>query len=90
MAGLEKLKEQGWSYTVGYSHRFKGYLASVFKARDKPQKFKCIGGGDITLVDFCISIIAPTLEEAAIQAAHLALTDPDGKWYDRLPINPRR
>ena len=89
MAQLEELRKQGWSYTVGYNHDYKAYLAQAWKWRDKPERFEAPGGGWITLFRFCCSALGDSLESAASQAAHFAATDPDGRWYDRLPIIPQ-
>jgi hypothetical protein len=89
MNELDALRLSGWSYWAGYSHAFGGFVARAWKPRPKPQRFKAPGGGDVTLVNFCVSASAATLEGAARQCAELAATDPDGLWWSGLPARVR-
>lgn len=87
MAQLDTLRLSGWSYWAGYSHDFKSFLARAWKPRERPQRFKAPGGKDVTLVNFSVSSLGDSLEDAAVKCADMAANDPDGLWWRGLPID---
>jgi hypothetical protein len=87
MAALDNLREHGWSYSVGYHHGYRSFLARAWKPRPMPEKVRSPGGGDVTLFLWCVGSLGESLEDAAAQCAALAVQEAgDGAWWRGLPV----
>jgi len=86
---LEKYKNEGYSYYIGYSYTFKGYLCRIWKDLEKPVKVRCCGGGDITLFTESYSGLGPDIEQAIKNAVERSVRGLKPYWYEGLPIQPR-
>lgn len=84
---LESLKNEGWSYYVGWSKDYKGYLCRVWKDRERPIAVKAPGGASVILWTECYSEVAPEIENA-IEGC-IAKIGRNGWWFEGIPIKPR-
>lgn len=87
MAQLDTLRPLGWSYRVGYSHDYKGFVAMAWKPREKVVHVPAPGGGKVALFTFCVSAMGDNCEAAALACYKRATTEcTEGKWWDGLPV----
>jgi hypothetical protein len=79
---IDALRQDGWSYHVGYNQQFKAYQARIWRDRDKPLYVKTKGGGTLAIMTECIGALGLTIEEAISLCLEKKNTDNDRVWFD--------